>query len=158
MKGMLLNRPPTSGYESRCSSAAALKATNSSAKHRPLWLQRLRSWAGNVTQGAPNEPSTQRGLMPAGSDVQWLVGPLHDNFRYIGASINSNFNINTSGVHPAYVHPGYIRRHAGTHRIRRTSHRRCTLHPLWAFVWISRLLIPARGIERSYVVSCHARV
>ena len=83
MKGMLLNRPPTSGYESRCSSAAALKATNSSAKHRPLWLQRLRSWAGNVTQGAPNEPSTQRGLMPAASDVQWLVGPLHDNFRYI---------------------------------------------------------------------------
>ena len=51
MKGMLLNRPPTSGYESRCSSAAALKATNSSAKHRPLWLQRLRSWAGNVTPG-----------------------------------------------------------------------------------------------------------
>ena len=88
MKGMLLNRPPTSGYESRCSSAAALKATNSSAKHRPLWLQRLRSWAGNVTQGAPNEPSTQRGLMPAASDVQWLVGPLHDNFRYIGASNN----------------------------------------------------------------------
>ena len=26
--------------------------------------------------------------MPAGSDVQWLVGPLHDNFRYIGASNN----------------------------------------------------------------------